>query len=91
MLPNTPHFNKLLWEVKHLIKLKPVIFTNGIPTEKDIGATRLCPYTGRFEINEAFRVNSHRLNTDQKSIFYQGNYLRNYLRKLCGIFTISHH
>lgn len=91
VLPNTPHFNKLLLEIKHLIRVKPVIFTNGIPTEKDIGATRLCPFTGRFEINEAFRVDDRRLNGDKKSLFYQGNYLRDYLRKLSGLFTISHH
>ncbi|XP_015790472.1 uncharacterized protein LOC107367292 [Tetranychus urticae] len=90
LVPNTPHFNALLWDVKHLIRLKPVIFTNGIPTEKDIGATKLCMFTGKFEINEAFRVNDEKVWGEQTSGFYQGNYLRDYLRKLSGITHISY-
>lgn len=86
VIPNTPHYNALLWDVKHLIHLKPIKFVNGFPTEKDIGATRLCPHTGIFEINEALRVSPDRLYGDEVSEFHQKHYLRNYLRKLSGIF-----
>ncbi|XP_074605607.1 mitochondrial ribosomal protein L30 [Brevipalpus obovatus] len=90
VLPNTPHFNALLWDVKHLIALKPIKFVNGFPSEADIGATRLCPFTGKFEINEAYRVDDGRVWADVPSDFYKGDYLRNYLRKLSGIFACSY-
>ncbi|XP_053202120.1 39S ribosomal protein L30, mitochondrial-like [Panonychus citri] len=72
LIPNTPHFNALLWDVKHLIKLAPVTFPDGLPTEKDIGATRLCPFTGKFEINDKFRVDPSRVWADVPSDFYKG-------------------
>ncbi|RWS15150.1 39S ribosomal protein L30: mitochondrial-like protein [Dinothrombium tinctorium] len=90
VVPNTPHFNKLLWQVKHLIRLKPITFPNGIPTEKDIGATKLCQYTGVLQVNEALRVDDKRLYGDKLPALYEGKYLVDYLRKLSGLFQISH-
>ncbi|RWS27940.1 39S ribosomal protein L30-like protein [Leptotrombidium deliense] len=89
VLPNTPHYNRLLWEIKHLIRLKPVKFPDGIPTEKDVGATKFDPHSGVMRINEAFRVSNERLFGDQKSGLYEGKYLSDYLKKLSGLFGVA--
>ena len=79
-----------MFQVKHLLHIKPIIFVDGFPTEKDIGATRLDPYTGIFRINEKFRVSEERLGGDHLHFFYKNNYLRNYLRKESGLFRMCY-
>ncbi|GLG97082.1 Putative mitochondrial ribosomal protein l30 [Gryllus bimaculatus] len=41
IVKNTPQNNALLWKIKHLIKITPITYPYGEPTEKDIGATYL--------------------------------------------------
>lgn len=48
--PNTTEINNLLHLVKHIVKIMPVKFKNGYPTENDIGNTRINLETGEFEI-----------------------------------------
>ena len=48
--PNTVEVNKLLNLCKHVIKVLPVKFLNGYPTEKDVGNTRLNLETGELSI-----------------------------------------
>ena len=48
--PNTSQVNNQIWLCKHLVKLLPVTFKNGFPTEADLGNTRLNLETGEFEI-----------------------------------------
>ena len=48
--PNTSEVNDLLHLVKHIVKILPVKFKNGYPTEQDIGNTRIDLETGEFEI-----------------------------------------
>jgi len=89
VLPNTPHFNQLLWEIKHLIRLKPVSFPDGIPTEKDIGAVKVNSGTGVMNINECHRVSNERLENAKSHDIYYGRYLREYLKWASGMFGRS--
>lgn len=87
IVPNTPQFNSLLAKVKHLIELKPAIFTNGtIPTDDDIGAIKVCPYTGRISVDEKLRSLEERVNIE-KPLLFQGNHLRAKINKLTGLST----
>ncbi|XP_039265429.2 uncharacterized protein LOC120341062 [Styela clava] len=38
---NTANNNEKLWQVKHLIRIHPIQFPNGLPTKEDIGGTHL--------------------------------------------------
>uniref|UniRef100_A0A1L8DRH4 Large ribosomal subunit protein uL30m n=1 Tax=Nyssomyia neivai TaxID=330878 RepID=A0A1L8DRH4_9DIPT len=41
IVKNTPEMNTLLWKVKHLVKITPIVFPYGEPTENDINYTYL--------------------------------------------------
>lgn len=41
VVKNIPDNNARLWKVKHLIKMEPVSFPHGEPTEKDVNHTFL--------------------------------------------------
>lgn len=85
IVPNTPQFNALLLKVKHLLNLKPAKFENGrIPTEEDIGALKVCPYTGLIKIDERLRLQANRLNLEKPYLF-QGNHLRAKINRLYGL------
>lgn len=85
IVPNTPEFNAMLHKVKHLLQLKPARFANGkIPTEEDIGAIKVCPYTGTIKIDEKLRLQAKRLN-DEKPILFRGNHLRNKIKQQYGL------
>ncbi|RNA04819.1 39S ribosomal mitochondrial [Brachionus plicatilis] len=55
--PNTPEVNKLLWYCKHVVKILPVTFKNGYPSQKDLGNTKLNLETGEFEIVKELNMN----------------------------------
>lgn len=85
VVPNTPQFNAMLAKVKHLLQLKPAVFADGkIPTEEDIGALKVCPYTGTVRIDEKLRLQATRLNIE-KPILFQGNHLRSKINKHYGL------
>lgn len=86
LVPNTPHYNKLLWQVKHLIKMKALTFPDGIPTEKDIDCVRIDEHSGVVRINPTFRVSQERIDGDKKPFIMEQRNMRHYLRKLIGIF-----
>lgn len=88
IIPNTPHFNKLLWQVKHLLRLKPISFPDGVPTEDDIGAIKVNIYTGEMKINEDFRPTEYSLYGYQTPEIYKGKYLTKYLQKMSGLFNL---
>ena len=48
--PNTKEINDLLYLCKHVVKILPVKFKNGYPTEQDLGNTRIDLETGELEI-----------------------------------------
>jgi len=41
IVPNTPQYNALLFKVKHLIRITPVTFPQGIPNASDLSGARL--------------------------------------------------
>jgi len=55
---NTPYWNRLLWNVKHLIEIYPITFPNGEPTAADVGNVRLLP-TGECLVDPKFAVDEH--------------------------------
>ncbi|GAB6024849.1 39S ribosomal protein L30, mitochondrial [Chamberlinius hualienensis] len=57
---NSPAVNQMLWHVKHLIRLKPITFPDGFPTEKDIGSTFL-NYNGELRIRKEYRYAPEKL------------------------------
>lgn len=85
IVPNTPQFNSMIAQVKHLIQLKPAKFVDGrIPTEEDIGALKVCPFTGAVKIDEKLRPQQRRLNTE-KPLLWQGNHLRAQINRMYGL------
>lgn len=90
IVPNTPQFNALLAKVKHLLQLKPAKFSDGrIPTEDDIGALKICPYTGLVKIDDKLRLQSKRL-CPERPLLFQGNLLRSKIDRLIGLHHGSH-
>lgn len=84
VVPNTPQYNDMINKVKHLISLKPAKFSNGkMPTEEDIGALKVCQWTGEVKVDEKLRLRAQRLNLE-KPLMFQGNFLRHKLGKLHG-------
>lgn len=59
--PNTPEVNKQLWLCKHLVKVTPITFKNGVKnmSEADLGNTRLNLETGEFEIIKRLEMFKH--------------------------------
>lgn len=41
IVKNTPENNVLLWKIKHLVSVEPIVFPYGEPTEADINYTKL--------------------------------------------------
>ena len=85
VIPNTPHYNALLWEVKHLIRLKPIKFPNGLPTEKDIGFIKVDMHTGEMSISSAYKIPSEDLEKADTPGIFSGKYLREYLKWASGM------
>uniref|UniRef100_A0A7E4US65 39S ribosomal protein L30, mitochondrial n=1 Tax=Panagrellus redivivus TaxID=6233 RepID=A0A7E4US65_PANRE len=54
---NTSGYNNELWQVKHLIELKPVSFPNGEPTENDIGHMEVLP-DGRCIVDKSIDLSN---------------------------------
>lgn len=88
LVPNTPHYNQLLYEIKHLIVMKPLTFPDGLPTEADIGATKFCAHTGTVRKGDQYKVPPQRLVTEVPDILEPHNN-RQYLRNLIGLWKKS--
>ena len=54
ILPNTKEINETIWVCKHMVKVTPVKFKNGYPSEKDLGNIRINLETGELEIIKPF-------------------------------------
>ena len=85
VIPNTPHYNAMLWEVKHLIRLKPLSFPNGIPTKEDLGAIKVDRNTGEMRINSAYKISDEKLDKADTPAIFVGKYLREYLKWASGL------
>lgn len=84
IVPNTPQFNDMLRQVKHLITLRPATFEGRIPTKEDIGAIKVCPQTGVIKIDEKVRMLESRVNLEKPPLF-RGNELRHKINLKYGI------
>ncbi|CAG2112386.1 unnamed protein product [Medioppia subpectinata] len=89
VLPNTPHFNDLLWKVKHLIQLMPIAFPDGVPTDRDVGSVKLNTNTGVMNVNPNYKVSNERLDSAKSHDIFYGRYLREYLKWSSGLFGKS--
>jgi hypothetical protein len=67
--PNITEINNLLWVCKHIVKITPIKFKNGLPTKNDIGNTRLNLETGEFEIIKKIEF----LNKDDRISYFKVN------------------
>lgn len=61
VVKNTPEINAMLWKVKHLIDVKPIVFPYGAPTVDDINHTFLkesgeCVVTKEIKFDESRMV-----------------------------------
>jgi len=89
VVPNTPQYNALISTVKHLVRVIPVKLPDDrFPTEEDIGAIKVCPYTGKVEKDERLRFLAKRQY--EKPYLWKGNHLQYKLRRLVGIHH-NHH
>ncbi|XP_072935157.1 large ribosomal subunit protein uL30m [Epargyreus clarus] len=76
IVKNIPEVNAKLWKVKHLIKITPITFPYGEPTEEDIKYTvlkengecvvtkTLKPLEGQVEALEEFHGDEKKMNSD---------------------------
>lgn len=84
IIPNTPQYNALIAKVKHLLTVTPAVMPDGrIPSEEDIGALKVCPYTGKVIVDEKLRLLAKRQY--EQPLMWKGNFLRYKLRRLAGI------
>ncbi|KAG8238718.1 hypothetical protein J437_LFUL015276 [Ladona fulva] len=60
ILKNIPENNARLWKVKHLVRITPIKFPNGMPEEKDIGATFL-KENGELIVSKRLNIDPERL------------------------------
>lgn len=75
VVKNIPEVNAMLWKIKHLVSVQPILFPYGEPTEKDINYTVLkengdCIVTKeikiepeRIEATEQFEKRLDRMDT----------------------------
>ncbi|XP_034246537.1 39S ribosomal protein L30, mitochondrial [Thrips palmi] len=65
ILKNTEYICEDLWKVKHLVKVTPITFPNGEPTEEDIERTVLTPQ-GEMIVGDAVRPDPQRVEAQEK-------------------------
>ena len=56
IVPNTKEINDILWLCKHMVKVTPVKFKNGYPSDKDAGNIRIDLEKGELEIIKPFET-----------------------------------
>lgn len=63
IVKNTASNNKMLWSVKHLIRVKPISFPDGFPSEEDFYNTFL-KQTGELLVDPRLHVDPEELEPD---------------------------
>ncbi|KFM81548.1 39S ribosomal protein L30, mitochondrial, partial [Stegodyphus mimosarum] len=63
IVKNTASNNKILWTIKHLIRVKPITFPDGFPTEENLYGTFL-KQTGELVVADRLRVDPKDLERD---------------------------
>ena len=87
LIPNTPHWNRLLFHVKHLVRIVPMTFPDGIPSQEDIGRTKFNIFSGECRIGDQFKQPVSKVEGDKKPQILETRQMRNYLRHMIGIFS----
>jgi len=67
VVKNVPSVNRQLYICKHIVQIKPLIFTNGFPTTDDIGFTKLYKHNGDFRINNHVKSDANIIQTQEKN------------------------
>lgn len=82
IVKNTPNVNKILWEIKHLISVKPITFPNGPPKEGDYSGTYL-KRNGELLVSEKLKVDPQKLLLDpgQEKSKLDGETLKREMRR----------
>ncbi|KAJ8890749.1 hypothetical protein PR048_010258 [Dryococelus australis] len=65
ILKNIPENNARLWRIKHLVKITPITFPNGLPEEGDYSGTYL-KENGEFVVTRRLKVDSTRIAATDK-------------------------
>lgn len=65
IVKNTASNNKILWSVKHLIRVKPITFPDGFPSDDDIYSTFL-KQTGELVVHPRLKVDVEDLEIDEE-------------------------
>lgn len=67
ILKNTPLINNKLWKIKHMIRIRPITFPDGLPPDGDITGTVL-KQTGEFIFRKKLQVDPKLLLEDPKPV-----------------------
>lgn len=83
IVKNIPEINAKLWKIKHLIKVKPITFPYGPPSDEDVEATYLkengeCIVAKSLKISEPVIEASNNFTNNETRM--DGKTLRKYLR-----------
>nr|CAG4644354.1 EOG090X0EYV [Lepidurus arcticus] len=62
VVANTPAMNKMLWDVKHLVRITPVTFPQGLPQDGDLRGAKLLE-DGRLIFSPLLKNDTEQLKT----------------------------
>lgn len=65
IVKNTPENNVLLWKIKHLVSVEPILFPYGEPTDEDIVHTKL-KENGECIVHKKIGIDEKRLEVTDK-------------------------
>ncbi|XP_066994270.1 large ribosomal subunit protein uL30m [Anabrus simplex] len=65
IVKNIPENNARLWKIKHLVKITPITFPYGPPTEEDIGSTYL-KENGELIVARKVKLDGSRLKASEE-------------------------
>ncbi|XP_022644256.1 39S ribosomal protein L30, mitochondrial-like [Varroa jacobsoni] len=65
VVKNTPQMCRMLWRVKHLVRVKPVTFPDGLPTP-GVYTNSYLNHSGEFRKHSNFEVDPERLVVNKK-------------------------
>lgn len=60
IVKNTPQVNALLWKIKHLIKITPIKFVNGLPEDGNLTGCWL-KKNGEFMVSQKLKIEEERI------------------------------
>jgi len=64
IMKNSPGVNAKLWSLKHLIRVRPITFPNGLPADGDVTGTYLKD-NGEFVVSQKLKMNPALIASDE--------------------------